>query len=318
MKLNNQKSKKVIDLDVHDENPNIQLVAGSIKGAMRLAGASSRDLWYVPREGLRILEGFNVRIHNEAYFAHIRFLANSMKMEGFKPSSPLSGYVVNDESGGYIIINDGHCRMAAYDLAVSEGCELGMLPVVVSTKARDIEDLTVALATSNTGKPLEPLEKASVCKRLVLYGWTEEDIAQRLQISLNYVRELLTLIGAPREVRDMVASEAVSATTAIQALKLHGANALQVLSKGLATAQRQGKSKVTNRFIADPRTRFVRKSAMGFFSAVEQVRQDPAFEALAEDTRKLLVDLIEKIEHSASKSRDKAVKKTAQDKSGGN
>ena len=74
-------------------SPEITLVAGSIKGAMKESGAASRDLWFVPRDQIRVIPDFNVRVESPALDAHIRALADSMKSEGFKAEHPLAGYV---------------------------------------------------------------------------------------------------------------------------------------------------------------------------------------------------------------------------------
>lgn len=291
---------------IHDTNPEVTLVAGSIKGAMKDAKAGSRDLWMVPRAQIRVIDGFNVRVKNQSYKDHIRYLADSMKAEGFKAEHPLSGYVAREGADSVIYIFDGHCRLEAFDLAVKEGAELESIFVVVGSQARDVEDLTVALVGSNTGKPLESLEKASVCKRLALFGWDEEKISQRLGFTAPYVRDLLLLIGSPKEVREMVASGKVSATVAIDALTRHGDKALEKLQEALGRAQSTGKEKVTNRFMADPVVKVVKKTANDLFSVVKEVQADPSFASLSPATREKLDALLKSIQEGAAKAAQKA------------
>ena len=78
------------------ENFEVQLVQGSTKKAMHSANASSRDLWQVEIESIRVIDNFNVRIKDDKYDAHIRALADSMKSEGFYQDKPLAGYVAKD------------------------------------------------------------------------------------------------------------------------------------------------------------------------------------------------------------------------------
>lgn len=80
------------------------LVAGNVKAAMRNVQASSRDLWEVNVSDIRILDDFNVRIHDSAWETHIRALANSMKVEGFYQDKPLAGYVAK-EGDAQVIYN---------------------------------------------------------------------------------------------------------------------------------------------------------------------------------------------------------------------
>ena len=296
------KNQNSIDLRVNDSNPEITLVAGSIKGAMKSIGAGSRDLWFAPRAALRVIPGFNVRVKNEGYFQHIRGLADSMKIEGFKPEHPIAGYVAREGENNVIYVYDGHCRIDGVDLANKEGAEIDLLPVVISTKARDQVDLTVSLVRNNAGKPLDALEKAAVCKRLVLFGKSEDEIAQRLGFSSNYVRDLLTLIGAPECVRLMVAEGTVSATTAIQSLVQFGDKAPLKLKEGLEKAQATGKAKVTNRFLADPTQKWVKKNAGGLFTVVNEIKADPAFVNLSTELREKLETLLNGIDEAKKKA----------------
>jgi ParB family chromosome partitioning protein len=293
---------------LNETNPDFALVAGSIKGAMKQAGAGSRDLWVVPRDQIRVIEGFNVRVRNQALKDHIRFLADSMKVVGCKSEHPLSGYVARDGGESFVYIFDGHCRLEAFDLAVSEGAELESLTVVVGSQACDMEDLTVNLDSSNSGKPLEPLERAAVCKRLVLFGLGESRVAERLGLGVPYVLDLLLLIGSPKEVRAMVASDQVSSSTAIAALKEHGNKALEKLTEALARAQGLGKAKVTQRFMADPSLKVIKKTAGDLYGVVQEIKGDPSYSALSEDLRTKLDSLLESISQAQAKAAAKSGK----------
>lgn len=284
-------------------NPEITLVGGSIKGAMKAVHASSRDLWIVERSAIRVIENFNVRIHNQALTDHIRSLANNMLLEGFKPEHPLAGYVSNEDGELVIYLTDGHNRLAAFDLAVSEGAEMTELPMVVNSKGRSIEDITVGLVTSNSGKPLEPLEKAFVCKRLTQFNWDSKRIAERLGLSSpSYVDDLLLLAGAPAEVVQMVSEEKVAAATAIQILKQYGSKAPQMLQEGLERANTQGKTKLTKRFTTDPGLKFVTRSAPVLFTAVQEITADPAFQQLETGLREKIQKLMNDIADQQAKA----------------
>ena len=226
----------------------LQFTPGSVKTAMK--GVTSSDLWKVPRDRLHVAEGFNVRIHDAEYKAHIRTLADSMKANGYMQDKPLAGYVAaSDDEHDRVIITDGHSRLAAYDLAVSEGMEPFDLPVVTKPRGTSMEDLTIALVTSNSGRQLSPYEIGVVCKRLVGYGMEPKAIAQRLGFTPVYVNGLLDLVAAPKALRDLVTEGKVSATLAVETLKKHGKEAAAVLTSGVKEAKAKGKDRVTKKHV---------------------------------------------------------------------
>jgi len=233
---------------------NLELTAGNMKAAMKESGATSSDLWKVPRASIRVIDGFNVRNSDDPeYVAHIRFLADSMKANGYYPDKPLSGFVARENDQDVIYLSDGHSRLSAVDLAVSEGCEIATIPVVVKPRGTSMEDLTVALFTSNTGKPLTPIETAAVCKRLVGFGMPEKTIAERLNLSKRYVDDLLALIGSPKAIRNLVTTGKVSATNAINAIHTHGDKAIAKLTAAVDTAQAAGGKKATAKHLDKPK-----------------------------------------------------------------
>lgn len=303
----------VADIDSIATSPDVTLVqASSIKGAMKVNSASSRDLWMVPRANIKIIPGFNVRLKNDAYHAHIRFLADSIKENGFKPEHPLAGYVANENGASVIYVFDGHCRLAGSDLAISEGAQIESLPVVVSSKAANIDDLTCNLVSSATGKALDPIEKAAVCKRLLGYGWNEDQIAKRLSFTKTYVRELLRLIGSPPDIRRMIADGEISSTTALQMLTEHGSKAPEKIREGLAKAKAEGKNRVTSRHMADPTAKFAKKHAIAFRDLTLTVKGDPGYAGLSEETRKTIEELLGAHEKAEQKAREKAQKSSGE------
>lgn len=228
----------------------VDLVNGNVKAAMRIAGAKSADLWKVPRSHIRTMPGFNPRNPDDPdYIAHIRALADSMKANGYYDDKPIAGFVSLENDIEVINVTDGHSRLAAFDIAVTEGFEATTLPVVVSPRGTNLEDLTVALVKRNGGKPLTPFEIAIVCKRLIGYGMDEKEIGKRLGYTTQYVEDLLNLVAAPKPVRDLVTTGKVSATTARKALKEHGNKAGGVLAAAVAQAEASGKRRATDKHV---------------------------------------------------------------------
>jgi hypothetical protein len=272
---------KALEVQPELENVDISLVQGAVKAAMKDAAASSRDLWFVDRSKLRIIPNFNTRIRGDGLASHIRSLADSMKSEGFYPNKPLAGYVAKDGDEQVIYITDGHCRLEGRDLAVQEGAEIDKLPVVVSAQGTSVEDLTVALVRSNSGKPLEPYELGIVCKRLARFNWDADEIARRLGFTRTYVENLLLLISSPIGIRQMVMGGSVSATTAIEALKKFGTQAEEKLQIALAQAKEKGSERATKKHMpAKPEVVFkkrVIKSAPVLFNTVRDITQDEGY-----------------------------------------
>src|SRR5690606_19020767 len=92
-----------------------------IKSENRRSDAMS----FVPPEKLKALPGFNVRVRDDAYEAHIRQLADSMKEPtGFRLDKPIHCFVRKESDGSdTICIIDGHSRHEAVLLAISEGAQ---------------------------------------------------------------------------------------------------------------------------------------------------------------------------------------------------
>jgi len=261
---------------IQEEIFNINLTPGSIKSAMKSANAPSRDLWQVPPDSIRVIENFNVRIHGPSYAASVRTYADSMKSEGFYQHKPLAGYVAKEGDDQIIYITDGHTRLDAVKLAISEGAEITHVPVVVSQSGVSMEDLTVALVRGNSGQPLTPFELGIVCKRLAKYGYEIPVIAERIGVSSQYVNNLLSLMAAPIEIRNMVIEESVSATTAIEALVKYGDKATEKLLEAQGRATEAGKSKITQKHV-DPDSEFkkaVKKESVEMYELLCRMHTD--------------------------------------------
>lgn len=221
------------------------LTSGSVKAAMRDAGAKSADLWMVPIGDIREAEGFNVRTNNAERLERIAEIGESILANGFLRDKPLSGYIAREDGKDIIYVVDGYTRLAGAYWAIERGAEIEVLPVITKPAGTNIEDLTIGLVVSNSGTPLTPIEKAAVCKRLVGYGMTEAVIAKRLSFTRQYVADLLTLIAAPQAVRTMVEAGEVSAANAVATVKAHGEKASGELADKLVVAKAAGKTKVT-------------------------------------------------------------------------
>ena len=227
---------------------NFDFGQGAVKKATQ--GLTSGDLWNVPRDRIHVVPGFNVREETPAYKARVKAIADSIEANGYMRDKPIAGFVgQDDDENDVIFCTDGHTRLAAIDLLLEKGVEVGFIPVVTKPRGTSMEDLTIGLYVSNTGEKLTPFEVGTVCKRLVGYGMEPKDIAHRLGITKVYVDQLLDLVAAPKAVRDLVSQGKVSATLASQTLKKHGKAAGKVLAEGVKQAEAKGKSRVTAKHV---------------------------------------------------------------------
>lgn len=227
------------------EDFNTELTPGNVKKAMASLGNSSGDLWNVKPQDVKILTGLNPRIRTPKYAAKIRWLADQMKTCGYFPDKPLCGFVAVEDGEQVLYLQDGHGRLEAVLLAISEGAHIKTVPFVQKDRSNDAKDLTIALITANEGESFSAMEKAILVKRMRLFGSSDGEIAQTMRVSPAYVGQLATLAGAPKKIRDLVINEEISATNAIEAIRKHGDKAAEVLSGALDNAKASGKTKAS-------------------------------------------------------------------------
>ena len=274
-------------------NFSTEIVMANPKTLHTSIAMTKAQMWDVSVDTLRVLPDFNIRIKDEKYYAHIRSLADSIKTNGFYKEKPLSGIGSMDGKKPVIYIADGHCRLEACRLAISEGAPILSIPVVINDRSVSMEDLTVALVRSGDGKRLSPMEISIACKRLANYGWKVPMIAEKIGISQEYVHQLLTLAGAPKSIRDMVQLGEVTAAVALGALRSHGAEASKVMSEALDDAKASGKNKLTSKFLPEKiRRKACAKAAPVMFSVIEQIKAHKSFKKLPDDLRLVIDDLI--------------------------
>ena len=223
------------------------LTQGNIKTAMK--GTSSAELWNVDPAKLKFMDNFNARTQRPEYLAHLKSIKESIRENGFYKDKPIGVFVAIEDGQQVLYVTDGHTRTRAVQELIEEGHKIETVPVATKPRGTTMEDLTVALVKSNEGLPLTPYEIGVVCKRLQGMGLEEKTIAKRLGYTLQYVNDLLGLVGAPKAIRDMVVAGQVSATAAVKEIKQHGPKAVLRLQEGLQAAQAAGKTKVTGKHI---------------------------------------------------------------------
>lgn len=311
----------------------LQLAPGNLKNGMKAAGAKSNELWTVPLEQLRAIEGFNVRVRNAKYFARVRKYADSMKEHGYLPHKPMAGYMGKDPETGEDVVfyTAGHTRYDSIMLANSELPEEKQIKAVTVVmqppKTTTTKRLNALLITENDAAALDPYEASIVCRRMLDDGSSVEEIAKEVNFSTEWVDSLLQLAAAPRELQLMIVDDVIKPTFAIETIKEHGGEqALVILKQALArktggktdapqadaaveneaeaTAESSNapppkKVRLTAKDLTSPEVRkfqnVIKREAPVMYDALTSVTADPAFATMDPATREKLLALMERV-----------------------
>lgn len=181
--------------------------------------------------------GFNERIEGPELEASITELADYIIAGGMVPALE-----VRARDGGGVWIVDGHRRHRAYLQAIERGAPIQLIQIRPFV-GNDV-DRVARIVSSNTNRPLSPLEVSRVYARLRAYGLTTTEIAIRVGRSRASVDGALALADSDHSVQAMVAGGTVSATTAIKVVREHGEKAATVLEGAAKDAANAGKTKI--------------------------------------------------------------------------
>lgn len=268
--------------------------SGGIKKIKTSHRRADSMIWADPNTLYRV-PGFNVRIRDESYIAHVRALADSMLVDGFLPDQPISVVVMRGPNGDDVMaISNGHSRHEAVLLANQEGAGIEAVPVLIAPRTMTATDMTVALVKSNTGRPLSTYETALVVKRLLAQELTEAEISRRLGLGMSTIANLVLLASAPPALSNLVVEGKLSASLATQTIREHGMSAATTFLKTeVEKARATGAGKLTRGQL--PATRFdkvLRKSASELYQTAQLIVADPGFRGLNEVTRRNLDALL--------------------------
>ena len=206
-------------------------------------GRHSGDVVDIAVEQIEIEEGFNPRINDDRVTEHIRSIADSIIAKGFLRTEVLSVRFKD----GHVFVRDGHCRLAAVRLAISEGEAIVTLPCIPLPKGADEVDEAFQVLTTQTKLPLTPLEWATQIKRLMTLGQSEAQIASRIGKRKDFIDRMLDLAGAAPEVREAVQAGQISPTEAVKVVRRRGSEAGQVIQAAVKQANAEGRSRARPR-----------------------------------------------------------------------
>lgn len=211
------------------------------QGSIKEISVGRKDLFLLAPEDIHEEAGWNVRNDNDGLQEHIRSLADSIKEIGVL--QPLTVFLDN----GKATVTDGHCRLLAVKLAISEGADIKSVPVRTEERYSNEADRVLSMLTRNSGRALTIPEQAEVVKRLLCFGWTEAEVARKTGTSRQHVNTLVKYLASPSEIQEMVKAGQVSATTAVKVVNEEGSGALDKIKGAVDTAQQEGRTKATQR-----------------------------------------------------------------------
>ncbi len=193
----------------------------------------------------------NIRINTPELQAHIRALANDMKVRGYDRNQPLEFRRLGENQ---YMIQNGNCRLAAALLANSEGAEIRTV-----TGLPEPDGLTEAArlarnVLANSGKRHTSEEYSLIIAKYRSWGWVDADIAATLQISLTTLLNARLLASAPEDVKQAVADNIISSSEATALVRSEGKGSSAVLAKAVEVAAEMGKSRVTASVIRETQT----------------------------------------------------------------
>ena len=204
------------------------------------------DLFRLNPDLIVIADGWNARdFEDPENQAHVRALADSIREVGVK--EPLTVYMHD----GQPTLTNGESRLRAVRLLQSEGVEIKTVPVQTEPKQASEADRLASQIIRNSGKQFSVLEMSSVFCRLLDYGWTEKDIASRGGMTVERVKQIVSINQAPAQTKAMVRKGLVSATV-VQRVIAKSKSASEINEKVRAAVEKakaEGKTKAGPRHV---------------------------------------------------------------------
>lgn len=188
----------------------------------------------VDPRAMEVEEGFNARPLNADHVAEM-----SLALRNGATFPPLDVRVEDNR----ILIVDGHHRHAAALDAIAKGFEIKALDCR-QFRGNDA-DRVAHMLNSASGLALTPLQLGVQYRKLIGFGWSEKQIADRRGKSVQHVKDMILLAESNSDVHQAVNAGQISGTAALNIVKKHGSKAGAVIREGLEAAQASGKSKVT-------------------------------------------------------------------------
>ncbi|WP_425263566.1 ParB/RepB/Spo0J family partition protein [Vibrio owensii] len=173
------------------------------------------DIYVAPFDLLYVEEGFNIR---DIDWKKVEFF-KKMYIEG-RQLPPLDVQPVEVNGEHKLKVFDGHHRYYGISAAIKEGHE------IKGTKVNEIignaGDMLFHMIGTTQGRPLSPMERARAYQRLINQGYTQSEIATRLDQSQASVSNALMLVKADKRLQDMIQDGEIGVSRALELIREYG------------------------------------------------------------------------------------------------
>ena len=192
------------------------------------------DVFHIDPKNISIVDGWNARID----FSGEDELVESIKEEGV-----LEPLYVRKNITGTLDLVSGERRLRATLRAISEGSEIKSVPVIVTKKGTNQQDLFIRDLNSNGGRALNAVEEAGAFKRLLLWDFTPQEIAKRTGRSISHVYNRIELSNASKALQESLNSQEITVKEAQDIVKESDGD---VEKQKRALEKKSGKVKIRN------------------------------------------------------------------------
>lgn len=199
------------------------------------------NIYIAPLRWFYVEPGYNLRTVD---LDHAEQFARSYERGAYVP--PIVAELRNIDGEPRLVLRDGHHRVKGAEIAEARGARLPGL-MVVEFKGNAADAVSMMIKTSE-GKPLTPIQKAEGFKRLAGQLWSEKQIADQHNMSVELVERYLLLANADENLKQLVRDDKVTATVAIDVIKAcraNGTDALQTLLSMREDAAKNGRARPT-------------------------------------------------------------------------
>ena len=209
------------------------------KHGIEKVAVGTSTLHRIKPSDIHVEPNWNARTNTPDLSKHIRTLADSIKKHGVL--EPLTVTM----KGGKPTLTNGHCRLEAINLAVSEGADIPIVKIQLECRTTDEVDHVNMMLLRNSGKALELSERAKVLGKMRKLGLDEDQIVGKTGFRHDHVRGLLKFMDeASPEIHKMIAKGIVSPSLAVHTVIREGHKATDLLKKAVAKAEAAGKTHV--------------------------------------------------------------------------
>lgn len=172
-------------------------------------------------------------------------LRESIRVNGVK--DPI--LITNTKEGP--VLNHGFCRMKAVMELVKEGVDIAYVPCIATARGYNEEQALLDHVILNSGRPLTPMEKAGLYKRLINLSWTQKQIAEHTGETQGTISNILKLADLPMRIQNYINEGLIAGTLVMHLLKTHNNDYQGVALKIISAIERNDgtRQKVTEKNI---------------------------------------------------------------------